>query len=374
MLVFALGFILGLTPFAKMQSVPIAFSIACIFLHILWLKSSARGQFIRSLAAFFLGVILFSALVVLYLIIFSIYDAFWTSYIEQNLLIYSTHGLGGNLTQVSFLAKINIFLDMLVRVQDTQMLFLLTAIALIVGIPFLIIKRFSLSPDQEKSNTFCFVYYSLVILAASSYSVIRPGNSFPHYLLFLIIPSGFLIGVFLGELAKVLQVSKFTRSHLKLSLLTVVVFITVTSSFLQFTITIISDNFYLDNRRRFAKNYLSPIAKTILNYASPGESMAVWGVEPELYVDTGLVQAIRDSVSFWQILPGSLQEYFLKRYADDLINSNANLFVDAVAPKMTRFKDRETYGHEVFPEIARVIKENYRLVDEVQGVRIYLKK
>ena len=372
-LIFALGFILGLTPFAKMQSVPIAFSIACIFLHILWLKSSARGQFIRSLAAFFLGGMLFSALVILYLTIFSIYDAFWKSYIQQNLLIYSTHGLGGNLTQVTFLAKINIFLDMLVRVQDTQMLFLLTAIALIVGIPFLIIKRFSLSPHQEQFNTFCFVYYSLVILSASSYSVIRPGNSFSHYLLFLIIPSGFLIGVFLGELAKVLQVSKFTRSHLKFSLLTGVVFITVASSFLQFTITIISDNFYLDNRRRFAKNYLSPIAKTILNYASPGESMAVWGWAPQLYVDTGLIQATRASV-IGPLKYFPLRQYFFKQYADDLINSNAKLFVDAVAPRMIGFKDRETQGHEVFPEIARVIKENYRLVDEVQGVRIYLKK
>lgn len=41
---------------------------------------------------------------------------------------------------------------------------------------------------------------------------------------------------------------------------------------------------------------------------------------------------------------------------------------------MTVFKDRKTQEHEVFPEIARVIKENYRLVDEVKGVRIYLKK
>jgi hypothetical protein len=162
-----------------MQSVPIAFSIACIFLHILWLKSSARGKFIRSLAAFFLGGILFSALVVLYLIIFSIYDAFWTSYIQQNLLIYSSHGLGGNLTQVTFLAKINIFLDMLVRVQDTQMLFLLTAIALIVGIPFLIIKRFSLSPHQEKPNTFCFVYYSLVFWLRRVIQLLDQGTVFP---------------------------------------------------------------------------------------------------------------------------------------------------------------------------------------------------
>jgi hypothetical protein len=356
-----------------MQSVPIAFSIACIFLHILWLKSRGRGQFIRSLAAFFLGGMLFSALVILYLTIFSIYDAFWTSYIQQNLLIYSTHGLGGNLTQVSFLAKINIFINMLINVKDTQILFLLTAIALIVGIPFLIIKRFSLSPHQDNSNTFCFVYYSLFILAASSYSIIKPGNGFPHYLLFLIIPSGFLIGVFLGELAKVLQLSQLTRSNLKFSLLTGVVFMTVASSFLQFAITIISDNFYLDNRRRFAKNYLSPIAKTILKYAPPGESMAVWGSALQLYVDTGLIQATRAGVMGpWKYFP--LQQYFFKQYADDLINSNAKLFVDAVAPRMIGFKDRKTHGHEVFPEIARVIKENYRLVDEVQGVRIYLKK
>jgi hypothetical protein len=168
-------------------------------------------------------------------------------------------------------------------------------------------------------------------------------------------------------------VAKLNRSNLKLSLLTGVVFITVASSFLQFTITIVSDNFHLDNRRRFAKNYLSRIAKTILKYASPGESMAVWGWAPDLYVDTGLIQATRAGV-IGPLKYFPLRQYFFKQYADDLINSNAKLFVDAVAPKMIGFKDRETQGHEVFPEIARVINKNYRLVDEVQGVRIYLKK
>lgn len=372
-LIFALGFILGTTPFAKIQSVPIAFSIACIFLHILWLKSRARGQFIRSFAAFFLGGMLFSALVLLYLTIFSIYDAFWKSYIQQNLLIYSSHGLMGDVNQLSFFGKINIFLRMLRAVQDTQRLFLLTAIVLILGVPFLIIKRVSLSQNQEKSKTFCFVYYSLFILVASSYSVIKPGNGFTHYLLFLIIPSGFLIGVFMGELAQVLQVSKLTRSNLKFSLLTGVILITVASGFLEFATRITSDNVYLNNRRRFAKNYLSPIAETILKYASPGESMAVWGWASELYVDTGLMQATRSGV-IGPLKYSPLQQYFFKQYADDLINSNAKLFVDAVAPRMFFFTDRETQGHEVFPEIARVIKENYRLVDEVQGVRIYLKK
>jgi len=262
---------------------------------------------------------------------------------------------------------------MLRGVPDTQILFLLTAIVLILGVPFLILKRVSLSLNQEKSKTFCFVYYSLFILVASSYSIIRPGNGFTHYLLFLIIPSGFLIGVFLGELAQVLQVSQLTISNFKLSLLTGVIFITVASSFLEVATMIKSDNVYLNNRRRFARNYLSPIAKTILKYGSPGESMAVWGWASELYVDTGLIQATRAG-AIGPVKYSPLQQYFFKQYADDLINSNAKLFVDAVAPRMFFFTDRQTQGHEVFPEIARVINENYRLVDEVQGVRIYLKK
>ena len=101
--------------------------------------------------------------------------------------------------------------------------------------------------------------------------------------------------------------------------------------------------------------------------------MAVWGWASELYFDTGLIQATRAGV-LGSLNYSPLQQYFFKQYADDLINSNAKLFVDAVAPRMFFFTDRETQGHEVFPEIAKVINENYRLVDEVQGVRIYIKK
>jgi hypothetical protein len=45
-----------------------------------------------------------------------------------------------------------------------------------------------------------------------------------------------------------------------------------------------------------------------------------------------------------------------------------------VAPKMFGFNDRKTQGHEEFPEIAKIVNQKYKLVDEFQGVRIYLKK
>jgi hypothetical protein len=371
-LIFSLGFILGLTPYAKMQAVPIALSISCIFLHILWLKSNTKGQFLRSVYAFILGVMLFSVFVILYLTIFSLYDAFWKSYIQQNLLIYSTHGLTG---KVSFFRKIVRFFNMLRKPKDTQILFTLTGMTLIIGIPFLLRKRGCLDPNRGLSDTFTFVYYSIFLLVASSYSVFKPGTGFTHYLLFLIVPSGFLIGVFLGELEKVLQNSMLTRKNLKLSLLTVVIAIIVASSFLQIAKNVRAENRYINQRREFAKNYISPIAKTILKYASPGESMAVWGWASELYVDTGITQATRAGVmGLSPIKDSPLQPYFFNQYAEDLLQSKAKVFVDAVAPEMFFFTSRETQGHQVFPEIANIVNQNYKLVDEVKGVRIYVKK
>lgn len=375
-LIFSLGFVLGLIPYAKMQAVPIAFSIFCIFLHLLWVKSKTRDQFIRSLSVLVLGAMLFSSLVILYLTIFSLYEAFWKSYIQQNLLFYSTNGLGnqGNAKRNS-LRSFLIFLRMVIIGSDSlRVLFSLTGIILITGIPFLIRKRGYLNPNKEKSETFIFLYYSLTFLTAAIYSVMKPGTGFTHYLLFLIVPSGFVIAVFVGELEKVLQRPKLIHQKLKLSLLTFVIAIIVTSSFFQVGIGLKAGNPYINNRGKFAENYISPVARTILKYASAGEFMAVWGWASELYVDTGIIQATRDAVSVWQIKPSPLQEYFLKRYAEDLVKSNARLFVDAVAPEMFFLRDRETEGYEAFPEIANIVNQNYQLVDEVQGVRIFLKR
>ena len=373
--IFSLGFVLGLIPYAKMQAIPIAFSISCIFLHLLWLRSKTRGEFLRNLYPFVLGALLFSVLVILYLTMFSLYEVFWKAYIQQNLLFYSSQSLhGAEDANVTLRQQFIVFVKLIITgPKDTRFLFGLTAIILLTGTPFLIRKRGYLNPNKSQPDTFIFVYYSLAFLAASIYSIVKPGNLFEHYLLFLIVPSGFLIGVFLGEIEKFLQSPELTRQNLKLSFLTVAVATIVASSCLQVVTSVKAGNDYIRHRRHYAENYGSPLAKTILKYASAGELMAIWGWTPTLYVDTGLIQATRDGASVWQIKPGPLQDYFVKRYAGDLLKSNASLFVDAVAPGMFFFQDRQRQGHEVFPEIANIIKNNYKFVDEVGGVRLYLK-
>jgi hypothetical protein len=371
--IFALGLLLGMIPYAKLQALPMAAVIALIFLHILWQKNFQRSNFFIIIFVFVVGCMFFPTLIFLYLVIFSLSEEFWRSYIQQN-LFYATQGITRK--PLDFFQKSRRFWRMLGRSNDTKILFSLTGIVLILGLPFLIKKRGSLTHNIVQSNSFIFVYYSLAIVVAAIYSITKTGSSFTHYLLFLMVPSGFLIGVFLGEIQKSLPAPELTIKNLKPPLFTIIIAIIFVSSFLQVAKSIKTGNHYLNNRRQYIENYTSPVAKTIIKYASAGESMAIWGWASKLHVETGIVQATRDDSTFWQIVPNPQQPYFLKQYRDDLLNSKPRLFIDSIAPNCDYcfFKNEKTQRHEKFPEIAKVVSQNYKLVDEVQGVRIYVKK
>lgn len=360
-LIFSFGFTIGLIPYAKLQAVPVAFLLSCIFLHITWVKNKTRHRFLRSLFIFLAGAMLFSGLVMLYLAIFSLQDVFWGTYIQGNLFYLNLN------SSKSFFEKFLTYLPYITQIADTNVLFLLTGITLIFGLPFLIGRRNYTLLSKVQPDTFIFVYYSLAFLIASGYSAVEPGRGSSHHLLFLLIPSGFLIGVFLGEFWKVLQIQEsIIRRSLKFSLVIVI----VTAIFFR----IREGNPYIAHSRFLATNYLSLVVKAILKHASAGDSLAVWGCAPELYVDTGLVQATKVGNLYYEIEPNPRQQYLLKQFADDFLNSGANIFVDAVAPGMFYFKNRETQGYEAFPEVASIVKKYYTFVDEVQGVRIYVRR
>jgi hypothetical protein len=54
--------------------------------------------------------------------------------------------------------------------------------------------------------------------------------------------------------------------------------------------------------------------------------------------------------------------------------SEPRAFIDAVAPNRFRFNKREKYGHDRFPEIANLVARKFKLIDEIEGVRIYARK
>ena len=388
--IFFLGFIIGLVPFAKLQAVPIALSIALITLHILWVRRHSIAQFLRNFYAFLLGSVLFPALTMLYIIVFSLQDVFWRSYILQNL--YYTSSFKDSARDISW--KSNIlplyanaikesseffrYLYFVFGPYDTRALFSLAIFFFLLSLSFLI-HRLILQPQRERlSDTSIFFLYSLIILTVSIFSVMKPGQFFFHYLLFLIFPAGFLIGVWVGEFFKAYKYSGINLPKLKLSPVMAIIIVTmIISSTLQLFLHFTQENPYIASRSQYLENYISPVSLTILKYASPNESMAIWGWDPKFYVETGIIVATRDGHCAWQMFSNPQQRYYLRRFADDLLKSRAGLFIDATdgsALSLTSSVGGYRRDLEDFPDVASIVKKYYKLVDDVHGFKIYVKQ
>ncbi len=367
------GLLLGAIPVAKFQGLPIAFAIVLLAIHIIWKQSQDKTEFSKSTILFALSFLIPSLIIFAYLIRFSLIDDFWKSYIQQNLLNYSSGTLKvvNNSTKSSHIGDhlgyiFNLFFS-------TRVLFCLAAAMLIVLIPILIYFQYFKIQKTKRSRSFYLIYYSILQLIFSLYAVLKPANQFYHYLLFLIIPCGFLIGVCLGELQIIAINSSLKKSlgNLPIKLLINFLLYIVIVGIAQGLFYIKYDDPNLLRREELLKHYHGPLETAITQIIHPGETMVVWGWAPELYVETATIQGVRDAVTASAIIPSPLQKYYLKRFIDDLAKSSASVFVDAVSPKMFTFHDPKTQEHEAFPELNKIITEKYKLVDNIDGVRIY---
>ena len=319
-IVFIFGAVIGMMPYAKMQGLPVALAITLIFAHILWTRKESLRQFLKSLAILALGLLLFSAINLFFLILFSTFGDFWRSYILQNFLFYA------NLSNLTFGEKFSQFISMASSKRlNSSSLFQVTSIFLIAA-TILFFRESILRRKLFFTNTFIFFFYSLFILVVSLYVVVRPGNPFPHYLLFLVFPCGFLIGVIIGEIFKLSENNAFYKQIQFFILL-----LMIAASFLQSYTFIRSEHPYLSQRQKYLQDYQTPLVQTILQYASPTDSMAVWGKRYDLYIETGLYQGVRGSAMERALFNNPDEVYYLKVFADDLLKSQSKVFVDAMA-------------------------------------------
>ncbi len=114
----------------------------------------------------------------------------------------------------------------------------------------------------------------------------------------------------------------------------------------------------------------SRLTTLIRRLSEPGERLAIWGWRSSLYVESGRPQATRQAHSETQIHPGPLQPYFLRRYFEDFKSSNPPVFVDAVGPGNFAFDDRRR-AHEAFPPLRAWIAARYTCVATLGGARLY---
>jgi hypothetical protein len=297
--------------------------------------------------------------------LFSLQEDFWRSYVLQNITF---SGFGQ-----SYYTKLVIFLKAIIRARDSWFVFFITFLTLVLCFS-LILRSYSLR-SINKPRTFNFIFYSLCILIASAYSIIQAGTGFTHHLLFLIHPCGFLIGTVLGESKKLLRLSKsqLFMNDFQLFMASNITIVILVVSISQIGLPLIKGNTFIANRKFYLDNYISPLSEVILKYASKGDSMAIWGWTPELYVETGIFPATRDAVSTWQFYPNPQQSYYVNRFIKDLNTSKPKLFIDTLTPNRFGFSwnGYQSQSFKNLPEVKRIIDDEYTLVSEFDQVGIY---
>jgi hypothetical protein len=355
---FLAGLALGVVPFAKLQGVPVAAWTAA-FAAWRILRTGEAGGRARNLAVFLGGGLTVPSVVLLWIAWSGIWGDFYESYVLDNLRYAGARWFSWAETPARFWE--------LCGREPGGKLFLIWAMVFaclaLLAFPFL-------SRTQRRCTVF-----ALGLAASSACAAMAPGRMFQHYLQFIFFPAGLLAGIAGGSIldaARGMSVSRPGSGRLAQG--------AVIGAFLVFGLAP-----QVAWRARVAQPSLgrfigtrgalerTAVAGEVLRHARPGESLAVWGWCPRIWVQTGLLQATRDGNTSRQIELSASRTRYRERYLSDLMKSSPPVLVDAVGEGNFAFEDRFSSGHETFGELNDYIRANYRQVGDMDGARVYVR-
>ncbi|UFH55474.1 hypothetical protein [Spirosoma sp. KNUC1025] len=340
---FCLSFLCSLVPFAKLQGTPTVLVIVATALLglVQQYPKMPRLLFWRSLSGLILGGLAFPLLVVLFTLAFGVFDDFIHFYIVGNFAYSAGAGFWYYLGQ--FPAFVGRTTDFLV--------YLLPTFALVASWALL---------SRKFDGTKNLLLFILALLAASGYAIIKPGNEFTHYLLYLVLPisllNGWLLTSFRAPVYTVFWVT-FVIASIAINGLY------QANSSANNPVLAYQDA----SRRQF---YISPASQKVLELARRGEDLVVWGWAPQYNVETQMPQGVCDNHVI-RLVMGNDRQTHRARYMRNIIASRPPVFLDAVGPNSTWLNDRVKYGYETFPELKNFINTYYRFVGEIDNTRVF---
>jgi hypothetical protein len=200
----------------------------------------------------------------------------------------------------------------------------------------------------------------LLVLAAYV-AVLTPGRLYPHYLLFLTLPLALVAGLQFGWL---LENSRHAGRW---------TFVFVGLGVVPQVIERAWDRPELMRLIRPVAPW-SNVTGFINRVKRPGDSLAVWGWRPDLYVDTQLPQATREGHTFVQLTEGPMREYYRQRFLADLRGNHPAFFVDSVGPDDFAYHDNTRDGHETFPALAELVRREYVPMNQTGSIRVFVRR
>jgi hypothetical protein len=342
---FAGGLAIGLVPFSKFQALPLGAAIG--FSTVVWIlrqPAVARKNIPRDLLCLIGGATAAFALMLVSLWQSGQWNDVYQSYVVHNLHYAQARGLPWNASGyiLSYLTELSW--------GFTSFHY---GMLLLLAVGLLGLHRATWRP--------LLLGWSLVVAAYCAVSV--PGRLYPHYLLFLSLPLTLLVGLQFGYL--------LTGQSRRLRIGLTALFLCVGTG------AQLVDRVW-DRRSLHKLVRIADPRDRVVNFINqtkrPGDTLAVWGWRPELYVETQLPQATREALTEAQLNEQPQRNYYRARFMADLRASQPAFFVDSVGPADYQLRDRAVQGHETVPGLAQYIRQEYEAVGDAGIMRVYLRR
>ena len=346
------GLLLGAIPFSKIQAVPLA---ACAGVGWLFAEFIFRGKDAnRRRLYLFVGAILPAIAFTCQLTAADEWQSFIITYIVSNF---------------QYSGQINFSLPQLLVehlrgfVGQDSLLELLLPMSAIWILLMLRVKKIA----NQTARIFFWLSFAVFIVA--QFCVIYAWHPYIHYWQLMIVPLTFLFGAVVGNL-----LAASPQSWRNVDRLLVAGGAITMVAALFFHRAEIPNDYIAYNAVLSQKRYSSPhvkLVECIKSRARPGDSIAIWGWAQSFFVETGLRQATRYPNFMGLVVEGPHREYYCKCFFFDFLNSNPAFFLDSTGPQNSNWKDPGLAHERMFPSLATLVRDNYVLIDVVDGARLY---
>ncbi len=346
------GAVIGLMPWAKLQSSPPALALAVWGAWLAWANFpqpiGARAAQIAKLAV---ATIAPSLIILLAVSAAGVFPDFYRSYLLDN-LTYVERGESYARTALELLR--------LSKFTWHSVVFLVgvAAVGVLAAVDRLVRRK---APGP-------LTWTSLLFGLVGCWVAVAPGRGFHHYVLYTVLPLATWAGAAYGDMAGALA---RRSAHVALA----VMFVALTAAPMLFVR--VKKVGQPEMYGRFLESWLDPydaVGKVLVKYRRDGDTMGLWGWYSRAYVQANLPQAQREAESEHQLRDWPLRDsYFRPQYMADLERNRPALFVDAVGSGAFYYTERDKYAHETFRQLRRYIRENYTLAADEGHARVYVR-
>lgn len=341
----AAAFVAGCLPWAKLQAAPFAAVLTLWLLWQAWQKARAAGGRPWARLAAIAGSAVAPSLCVLgALAVFGQLEHFFRRYVLQN-VTYVSEGmpLGAMLQDLHrFAGESGHFIPWLAA----------------TGLCLLVSGGGYLGRRQKPPQLF---WLGALLTLTAVGCVLAPARASLHYTFFLLVPLVLWTGTALADLWSRLPAQRAALAGLVLACAFTPLGVRLTQP------APAMFGFFAEHWR----HPFTPLGQVLRHWQQPGTRLALWGWMNSAYVESGLPQATRDTVSQWCIFDLPQRDYYRATYLADMERNRPELFVDAVGPGSPFINDRATQAHEIFPALADYIRAHYQLVIDLQHARVY---